>query len=270
MPQEVDGSILATLFWFIWCYWIVWNCLCEGPPGDQTDLKDKLKAISADESSQIADVPYARAPLNHGSACHDRHHEVSGLTEALSEVLSEIRHYDHSFVLRHFLEKAAATYEIVIVAFTTGDRMTLRRHVSREIYDVFLADIVDRENKDEHAEKCFLRVGSPQIVDAGIHDDQAEIAVRFASELFSMTRNASGAVVRGDPARMIETVDVWTFGRALSSSDPAWRLIASNAAAEPDTERWELAFGHRNDLSPTHDMPMDLIITERGVISSPR
>jgi predicted lipid-binding transport protein (Tim44 family) len=53
--------------------------------------------------------------------------------------------------------------------------------------------------------------------------------VRFVSELISATRNKAGEVVDGSPERVSEVTDIWTFARELGSSDPNWKLIATEA-----------------------------------------
>jgi predicted lipid-binding transport protein (Tim44 family) len=58
----------------------------------------------------------------------------------------------------------------------------------------------------------------------------AQITVRFVSKLIQATRNADGAVIDGDPVRVTEVTDVWTFAKEVSARDPNWRLVATEAA----------------------------------------
>ena len=56
---------------------------------------------------------------------------------------------------------------------------------------------------------------------------EAEITVRFASELISAARDASGEVVEGNPKEVRRQRDVWTFGRTMGAADPNWQLVAT-------------------------------------------
>ena len=57
----------------------------------------------------------------------------------------------------------------------------------------------------------------------------AHVTVRFVSELISATRDREGAVITGDPKRIKEVIDIWTFAREVASRDPNWKLVATQA-----------------------------------------
>ena len=44
------------------------------------------------------------------------------------------------------------------------------------------------------------------------------------------TRDRGGEVIGGDPKRIKEVTDIWTFAREVTSRDPNWKLIATQAA----------------------------------------
>ena len=62
------------------------------------------------------------------------------------------------------------------------------------------------------------------IVSAGYDAPYARITVRFRSDIAAVTRDADGNVIAGSLNDAIEAVDVWTFARNVSSSDPDWLL----------------------------------------------
>jgi predicted lipid-binding transport protein (Tim44 family) len=47
--------------------------------------------------------------------------------------------------------------------------------------------------------------------------------------MITVTRNAAGDVVNGDPNKIREVTDVWTFERDVQSKDPNWTLVATEA-----------------------------------------
>ena len=57
----------------------------------------------------------------------------------------------------------------------------------------------------------------------------AQITIRFVSQLVSVTRDRSGAVIDGNPDGVTTVTDVWTFARDISSRDPNWKLVATEA-----------------------------------------
>ena len=58
----------------------------------------------------------------------------------------------------------------------------------------------------------------------------AYVTVKFVSELISVTRDAEGDVVEGDPKKVREVTDIWTFARDISSKNPNWKLVATELA----------------------------------------
>ena len=57
----------------------------------------------------------------------------------------------------------------------------------------------------------------------------AQIRVRFVSQLISVTRDKSDNVIDGSPDKVTDVTDVWTFARDISSRDPNWKLVATEA-----------------------------------------
>jgi predicted lipid-binding transport protein (Tim44 family) len=57
----------------------------------------------------------------------------------------------------------------------------------------------------------------------------AQITLRFLSQLISVTRDRSGAVIEGNPDKVTDVTDVWTFARDVTSRDPNWKLVATEA-----------------------------------------
>ena len=57
----------------------------------------------------------------------------------------------------------------------------------------------------------------------------AQLTVRFLSKLVSVTRNKAGEVIDGNAESVTDVTDVWTFARDVSSRDPNWKLVATEA-----------------------------------------
>jgi predicted lipid-binding transport protein (Tim44 family) len=118
---------------------------------------------------------------------------------------------------------------MVVTAFAEGDRRALKNLLSRDVLEGFEAAITDRERRGEKAETRFVSIDAAEIVGAELRGRSAQITVRFVSKLISVTRDASGAVIDGSPEKVTEVTDVWTFARDVTSRDPNWKLIATEA-----------------------------------------
>jgi predicted lipid-binding transport protein (Tim44 family) len=148
----------------------------------------------------------------------------------LAKGLVDIVRADMSFDPDQFLKGARAAYEIIVTAFAEGNRKTLRDLLSREVYDGFAGAIADRESRGEQIDQSFVGIKSSDIVEAELKNGMAQLTIKFVSELISATRGKAGEVIAGDPKRIKEVTDIWTFAREVASRNPNWRLIATQAA----------------------------------------
>jgi predicted lipid-binding transport protein (Tim44 family) len=147
----------------------------------------------------------------------------------LAAGLDAIAAADASFDAKHFIAGARSAYEMIVTAFAEGDRRMLRNLLSREVFDGFEAAIKERESKGETVETRFVSIDKAEITAAEMRGKSAQITLRFISQLISATRDRAGAVTDGSAEKVTEVTDVWTFSRDLSSRDPNWKLIATEA-----------------------------------------
>ena len=105
----------------------------------------------------------------------------------------------------------------------------MRDRLSKEVYDSFDSVIRDRESRGETAETRFVSIDSAEMTGAEVRGRMAQITVRFVSQLVSTTRDKSGNVIDGSPDRVTDVTDVWTFARDVTSRDPNWKLVATEA-----------------------------------------
>ena len=134
-----------------------------------------------------------------------------------------------SFDAKHFITGARAAYEMIVTAFAEGDRRQLRNLLSREVYDGFDAAIGEREGRGETAETRFVSIDGSTITAAELRTRTAQITMRFVSKLVSATRDRYGAVIDGNAEKVTDVTDVWTFARDVSSRDPNWKVVATEA-----------------------------------------
>jgi predicted lipid-binding transport protein (Tim44 family) len=148
----------------------------------------------------------------------------------LARKLTEIARADRGFDPAHFVDGAKGAYEMIVTAFANGNRKLLKTLLSRDVNDSFASAIAEREKQGETVDFSFVGINKADIVDAELSGRTAQITMKFVSELITSTRDKDGQVVDGDPKKVREVTDIWTFSRDLTSRDPNWRLIATEMA----------------------------------------
>jgi predicted lipid-binding transport protein (Tim44 family) len=213
----------------------------ERPPYDPFSARDTLRPSTSERPSTNDNVvalpgraaePIKPVEVAAAAAAVPAADRWSGLAEPGSPVaagLDAIAREDKSFDGKHFIAGARAAYEMIVTAYAGGDRRTLKNLLSRDVYDGFEAAIQEREAKGETAESRFVSIDKSDITDAELRARTAQITIRFVSQLVSVTRNREGAVIDGSPEKVTDVTDVWTFARDLSSRDPNWKLVATEA-----------------------------------------
>jgi len=147
----------------------------------------------------------------------------------LAKGLDAITAADPTFEVKHFITGARAAYEMIVTAFAEGDRRTLKNLLSREVYENFDSAITSREQRGETVESRFVAINAADITAAEQRDTSAQLTLRFVSQLVSVTRNKAGDVIDGSADKVTDVTDVWTFVRDVSSRDPNWKLVATEA-----------------------------------------
>ena len=131
---------------------------------------------------------------------------------------------------------------MIVLAFANGDRRALKDLLSSEVYESFEAAIKDREKHEQKTETRFVSIDKAEIVSAEARDRSAQLTVRFVSQMISVTRDKAGTIVDGNPDKVADITDVWTFARDTSSRDPNWKLVGTGSA---QLTRAALAFRRR-------------------------
>jgi predicted lipid-binding transport protein (Tim44 family) len=147
----------------------------------------------------------------------------------LAKGLDAIVAVDPTFDVKHFIAGARAAYEMIVTAFAEGDRRTLKNLLSRDVYDNFDNAITGREQRGETVESRFVAINAADVIAAEQRDKSAQLTLRFVSQLVSVTRNKDGDVIDGNAEKVTDVTDVWTFVRDVSSRDPNWKLVATEA-----------------------------------------
>ena len=203
----------------------------ERPPYDSYSARDAVRGATNDNVVTLPgrnSTESAKRPSEPVEPA-ERWKGIAEPGSAVAAGLDALAGEDKSFDAKHFVTGARAAYEMIVLAYAQGDRRTLKNLLSREVYDGFEASIRERESRGETVETRFVAIERSDVTGAELRARTAHLTVRFVSQLISVTRDRSGTVIEGNPEKVTDVTDVWTFARDLSSRDPNWKLVATEA-----------------------------------------
>lgn len=184
----------------------------KGPVAEEGKVVTLPKRDAADDDAQFAVVD-AYAPAG---------------TE-LNQGLREIAKLDSGFDPKEFLNGARMAYEMIVTAFSEGDRKTLKSLLSKDVLEGFEQAISARESRGETVKSTFVGIEKADIIQAGARGTEEHVTVRISCQLIQATYDKEGALIDGDAEAVSEVNDIWTFSRDARSRDPNWKLIATEA-----------------------------------------
>lgn len=137
---------------------------------------------------------------------------------------------DRDFDAGRFMEGAEAAYRMILEAYWAGDRDTLRDLCDDDSYQAFVDAIEARAARGETLENRLIGIDSARITAVEVGRSEARITVHYQADISAVTRDADGKLIAGSMSDAAQTNDLWTFRRAIGSSDPNWLLDEAEAA----------------------------------------
>ena len=123
-----------------------------------------------------------------------------------------------------FLKGAQAAYEMIVNAFASADKKTLKDLTSPEVYKSFVSVLDDRKNKKLLNQFTFIGIKKAKIENIDKKDSFYTVKTRFVSEIISCVKDADNNIIEGSPDEIQTVNDVWSFSKDLNSDDPTWHL----------------------------------------------
>jgi len=159
-------------------------------------------SVSRVKKSTIVDAKFEEAPLS-------RVNENTNSREFKEEV---------------FLKGAQAAYEMIINAFASADKKTLKDLTSPEIYKSFIAVLDERKNKKYINQFTFIGIKKAKIENVDKKNSFYTVKTRFVSEIISCIKDENNNIIEGSLDEIQTVNDVWSFSKDLNSDDPTWHL----------------------------------------------
>lgn len=193
----------------------------ERPPADVTVLRpraDKAEPVPETPPLGVQDREPAR-PVWHGVA-----EEGSATAKTLEEMASRAPDFDAN----GFLDGSKRAYEMILQAYADGDKAALKTLLGAEVLQSFTAAIDRRKAENAKVVFQFVGVKSAVLQRAALEGRDALLTVRFRSEMIQAVISADGQIQEGDAKAVRDVEDIWTFERDITSSDPNWKLVATD------------------------------------------
>lgn len=187
----------------------------EAPPRSQQPDKD---------SDNVIPLPI-RASRKQLSSVEPE--QPSDINSAFEEGLKKIQAADPDFRLDPFINGAVTAFEMIVEAFATGDKNTLKPLLSTSVYKSFVSALKDREEAQQTVETKIVDLKDPEIVAIEIKGKQEQITLKFVSEQIIVTRDAEGKILDNPAHLTLKINDIWTFSRPIGSENPNWVLVAT-------------------------------------------
>lgn len=210
------------------------NTLGRRTGHEQEEPPSHVSRRSEDAAKQgRQDDNVIRLPGNESDSAQDAGFDIEPDENAspVDRGLNEIaRAAAGGFDARGFLEGAKGAYEMIVLSFARGDKKALKPLLAGKVYQNF-TDAIDRrkaEGQTQHTD--LVGFDNVEIVEARLAGRNAEITVKFVSEMISVTRDKDGEIVGGDADDISVVTDIWTFSKDIRSRDPNWELISTRSA----------------------------------------
>lgn len=149
---------------------------------------------------------------------------VSIAGEAVEQTLTDIARADKLFDIGKFAVNAQDAFVIIVEAFAAGDRDTLKNLLEPQVFASFDRVIAERETRGDKLSTEIHSVRKVEIMKASFDGRLASITVRFIADETCVVRDRDGVILSGDPDRITEMNDIWTFSRLVKNREPIWLL----------------------------------------------
>ena len=143
--------------------------------------------------------------------------------------MDALRRAEPPFSEAQFLDGARAAFGIILSAYAEGDIAQLKRLLSYDLLQSFTQSIQQRTSDGEALSITIEDISHVSILNAQVFDNIASVTVDFHSTQTRMITDEGGNVIEDDGTGKLELVDIWTFERDLTLSDPNWKLAETES-----------------------------------------
>ena len=143
--------------------------------------------------------------------------------------MDALRRAEPSFSEAQFLDGARAAFGIILSAYAEGDIAQLKRLLSYDLLQSFTQSIQQRASDGEALSITIEDISHVSILNVQVSENIASITVDFHSVQTRTITDDGGNVIEDEGTGKLELVDIWTFERDLTLSDPNWKLAETES-----------------------------------------
>ena len=136
--------------------------------------------------------------------------ELEEKISRLKTAYETINDFNHKI----FLEGAKRAFETIINAFNKGDKKTLKKLVTEDVFKSF-EEAIDAKNINPDYQ--FYSLNIERIEKVFVEGNHIKICIKFISEQFK----------NNDENTVVKKQDNWTFQKTIKSKDPNWLLSST-------------------------------------------
>ena len=125
-----------------------------------------------------------------------------------------------------FLQGAKIAFHMISTAFASGKKKELKIMLAPQVYDTFIKEIEERENKKQCLDFSLICVNSAKILKKV--EAVREVTVQFISEQVNILKDENGTPIEGDPLNVSVMCDTWTFRKKKNDT---WIVCATKSEA---------------------------------------
>lgn len=128
----------------------------------------------------------------------------------LKKAYETIENFDH----KNFLNGAKFAFETIINAFNQGDKKTLKKLLTDDVFKVFEKSLDNNKNEKEYQ---FFSLNIERVESVNINNGKIIIKIKFISEQFK----------NNDENTKVKNEDTWSFEKLVNSKNPNWLLCST-------------------------------------------
>lgn len=192
----------------------------ERPNPFTTPTPEKQTRSAVPEAAGLKDVTTLSLPETRPVLPRN----VTLATPKVEGDLMELARQEREFDLARFAQGAQDAFVMIVEAFAEGDRATLKTFLEPQVYAAFDGAISAREKNGERIKTEIHAVRKMDIMDVRLDAKTAYVTIRFVADETCVVRGSGNEILSGDPDRITEMNDIWTFSKPLRSRDPVWFL----------------------------------------------
>ena len=151
--------------------------------------------------------------------------DVDNTEEDTESPYAEIMALDPDFDEKAFLEGASIAFDMITIAYATGDTKTLKSLLSADLFDDFCADIKEAKKLQHKTEVEIIGIDNMEIAAHTVEDTMITLEVVIDSEQMLAVYDAENNLIEGDAEELTDMRDTWFFQRDTQSQNPNWTLV---------------------------------------------